>query len=55
MNDCTVSSHQEIPVWKAAVTFIKLLSSLLQSVLIQYDSIIIVPFSNEAIIYIPIR
>ena len=55
MNDCAVSSQQEIPVLKYGGTFTKLLSSLLRSVWIQYDSKIIRPLSGEPSIYIPIR
>jgi hypothetical protein len=55
MNDCTVSSQQEIQVWQGGVTFTMWLSCSLHSILIKYYTTIIVPVTGEASIDIPIQ
>jgi len=55
MNDCSISSQQHIPVWIGGVTLTKLLVSLLDCILIQYDTKILFAFSNDTGIHIQNR
>ena len=54
MNDCSIGSQGQSRTWIGEVTFSNVLVSLLDSILILYDTEIINPFSTDISIQIQI-